>query len=191
MKPIRPTQVNPSTALHPLTQLPTALPAALPLPQPDSISLFTRIYDCMNCFTRWLTSEIAISEIAIERPPAISMSTVQLPIRTNQQGIEIIRQFEAYPADVEPDVRIAEAAVRRLVQVPLTSNQFSALVSFTFNVGETTFEQSALLKYLNAGRYRAAAREFRLWAYLGSQRFAKLAARRAAETALFLRPEAS
>ena len=104
----------------------------------------------------------------------------------NTEGIEIIKQFEGFPADVDPDVTEAEQVVRQLVQVSLTPNQFSALVSFTYQMGATTFGQSALLNYLNAGRYRAAAKEFKRWAYIGSQRFPKLVARRVAERKLFL-----
>src|SRR5689334_11587575 len=33
------------------------------------------------------------------------------------------------------DAQVAEAAVLRLIRVPLTNGQFDALVSFTFNLG--------------------------------------------------------
>ncbi len=105
---------------------------------------------------------------------------------TNAAAIQIIKQFEGFPADVEPDVASAEQAVRQLVAVPLTPNQFSALVSFTYHLGDRRFGQSALLKQLNAGRYRAAAQEFERWVYVGASRFPQLAARRVAERRLFL-----
>jgi lysozyme len=54
------------------------------------------------------------------------------------------------------DVAIAEAAVNRFVQVPLTSSQFDALVSLVFNWGAGNFSQSELLRRLNAGDYRGA-----------------------------------
>lgn len=117
------------------------------------------------------------------------VQAIRIYTRTNAAGIEIIKRFEGFPADVEPDLREAERAVRRLVQVPLTPNQFSALVSFTYNLGETTLKQSKLLKYLNAGRYKAAAKEFDLWVCIGSSRLSQLVARRVAERGLFLRPE--
>lgn len=107
-------------------------------------------------------------------------------LRTNPQAIAIIKRFERFPEDVEPNVQEAERIVRQLVTVPLTVNQFSALVSFTYNVGETTLRQSALLRYLNAGRYRAAAKEFDRWVYIGTTRFSQLIARRVAERGLFL-----
>ena len=54
------------------------------------------------------------------------------------------------------DIAIAEAAVNRFVQVPLTSSQFDALVSLVFNWGSGNFSQSELLRRLNAGDYRGA-----------------------------------
>jgi len=54
------------------------------------------------------------------------------------------------------DIAIAETAVNRFVQVPLTSSQFDALVSLVFNWGAGNFSQSELLRRLNAGDYRGA-----------------------------------
>jgi lysozyme len=81
-----------------------------------------------------------------------------------------------------------EEPVRRLVKVPLNENQFSALVSFTFNLGEGNFGKSTLLKLLNQGNYKAAADEFPKWNKAGGRELAGLSRRRAAERALFLKP---
>ena len=40
------------------------------------------------------------------------------------------------------DVQVAEAAVRRLIAVPLTDGQFDALVSFTFNLGAGALQRA-------------------------------------------------
>lgn len=61
------------------------------------------------------------------------------------------------------DLRTAEAAVSRYVRVPLTQEQFDALVSFTFNLGADRLRGSTLLRKLNAGDYEGAADEFRVW----------------------------
>ena len=59
------------------------------------------------------------------------------------------------------DLATAEAAVNRLVQVPLTSAQFDALVSLVFNWGAGNFAQSELLRRLNAYDYTGAQARLR------------------------------
>ena len=44
-----------------------------------------------------------------------------------------------------------EGYVNVLVTVPLTQNQFDALVSWVYNLGSTNFQSSTLLKVINAG----------------------------------------
>lgn len=83
------------------------------------------------------------------------------------------------------DVNKAEQAICRLVTVSLKQCQFDALVCFAYNVGNQAFENSTLLRLLNAGNLGAAAGQFSRWAYAGGRKIPGLAARRAAETALF------
>ena len=45
-----------------------------------------------------------------------------------------------------------EEAVRRQIKVPLTPNEFAALVSFTFNLGEGALHESTLRRRLNEGQ---------------------------------------
>lgn len=85
------------------------------------------------------------------------------------------------------DLEDAEAAVDHLVTVPLTQSQFDALTSFTFNLGATRLKTSTLLKKLNAGDYKGAANQFKLWVMSGGKRTEGLVRRRAAETDLFLK----
>lgn len=79
-----------------------------------------------------------------------------------------------------------ETAVNKLVRVPLTDNQFSALVSFVYNVGERNLANSTLLRLLNQGNYQAAANEFLRWNRAGGRVLNGLTRRRQAERALFL-----
>jgi len=67
----------------------------------------------------------------------------------------------------------------------LTDNQFSALVSFVFNLGCGTLSSSTLLKDLKAKDFAAAANQFDLFVHAGGQVLAGLVRRRAAEKALF------
>ncbi|WP_263147908.1 lysozyme [Pseudomonas sp. RIT-PI-AD] len=84
------------------------------------------------------------------------------------------------------DLATAERAVTQLVKVELTDNQFSALVSFVFNVGRQALATSTLLRLLNAGDYLGAAEQFARWDKAGERRLEGLAQRRAAERRLFL-----
>ncbi len=87
-----------------------------------------------------------------------------------------------------------EAAVMRLVSVDLNENQFSALVSFSYNVGAGALASSTLLKKLNTGDYVGAQRAFMDWnkATVKGKKVALrgLSVRRAAEAALFATPTA-
>lgn len=79
-----------------------------------------------------------------------------------------------------------EAAVRSLVKVPLTENQFGALVSFTFNLGAGNLKSSTLLRKLNAGDYTGASAEFGKWVKAGGKTLPGLVRRREAERQLFM-----
>lgn len=61
------------------------------------------------------------------------------------------------------DSREAQRAVQRLVKVPITQDQFDALVSFSFNLGAGALQSSTLLRKLNAGDCLGAAAEFPRW----------------------------
>ena len=86
---------------------------------------------------------------------------------------------------LQQDLRVSEAAVKRLVKQPITQAQYDALVSFTFNVGAGNLSRSTLLRRLNAGQCMAAAREFNRWVYAGGVKLAGLVRRRHEESILF------
>ena len=94
-------------------------------------------------------------------------------------GVAITRpQAEAI---LTRDVQVAEDAVTRHVSVPLTQGQFDALVDFVFNLGEGRFAASTLLRYLNEGKYDAAAWQLLAWDHSGSHELTALKNRREAE----------
>lgn len=64
---------------------------------------------------------------------------------------------------LDQDLDSAEACVNSLVKVPLNQNQFDALVSFVFNVGNNAFRDSTLLKMLNAGHFDQVPTQLRRW----------------------------
>lgn len=79
------------------------------------------------------------------------------------------------------DLMRFEAAVAQGVKVDLHQNQFDALVSFAFNVGEGAFRNSTLLKMLNRGEYAAVPAQMRRWVYAGGRKLKGLAKRREQE----------
>lgn len=83
------------------------------------------------------------------------------------------------------DVAWAERAVSAAVSVDLTQEQFDALVSLCFNIGETAFKRSTLVKRLNEGDYSAAADQFARWNRASGEVNAALSQRRAREETLF------
>ncbi|KVP19182.1 lysozyme [Burkholderia ubonensis] len=84
------------------------------------------------------------------------------------------------------DLRSAELSLRKLLRVPVTQQQFDALMSFVFNLGSGRLRSSTLLRYLNAGAPVRAADQFLVWNKAGGRPLAGLTRRRQAERALFL-----
>lgn len=89
---------------------------------------------------------------------------------------------------LKSDLQRFESAVQRLVTVPLNENQFSALASFSFNVGDGALQNSTLLRKLNQRDYSGAANEFSRWVYGGNEVLPGLILRRQAEQDLFSKP---
>ncbi len=86
---------------------------------------------------------------------------------------------------LKSDVERAELCIENSVKVPLTQNQFDALVSFVFNLGCFALGKSTLLRKLNAGDDMAAADEFLNWCHAGGRRIDGLVRRRKEEMELF------
>jgi lysozyme len=102
-------------------------------------------------------------------------------------------------AHVKPGMVITEAEAEQLLRKDLarferavaracpiaTGNQFSAMVSLAFNIGEAAFEKSTLARLHKAGDYRGAAEQFPRWNKAGGKVLAGLSRRRAREQALY------
>ena len=93
------------------------------------------------------------------------------------------------------DLEEFSTGVDRLVHVPLSENQFGALVSFAFNLGLGNLGKSTLLKRLNNAEYQEAGEQFLRWdkARVNGKLIplGGLTRRRKAEKALFDTPDAT
>jgi len=83
------------------------------------------------------------------------------------------------------DIKKFENGVKKYVSVPLTQNQFDALVSFCYNCGLGAFKDSTLRKKLNAKDYAGAAKELLRWNKSNGVVLEGLKRRRNAEKVLF------
>lgn len=88
---------------------------------------------------------------------------------------------------LQHDLKSFEKTVNESVKVPLSQNQFDALVSLAYNIGSGAFKNSTLLKKLNAKDYAGAADQFLVWNKGGGKVLKGLVRRREAERALFLK----
>lgn len=90
---------------------------------------------------------------------------------TDEQVKELLRS----------DLKWCSEAVESSVKVSLTQNQFDALYSLCFNIGEGAFRKSTVVRRLNEGDYRGAADAIEMW-----NKPAVLIPRRKREKALFM-----
>lgn len=107
-----------------------------------------------------------------------------------------------YGADVTQGMRITQERAEQLLQsdlvrfentvnsavkVLITQSMFNALVSFCYNVGQSAFKNSTLLKLLNKGKYNEACQQFARWNKSGGKVLTGLVNRRTKEKKEFLR----
>ncbi len=98
----------------------------------------------------------------------------QWPVITEREADDILAQ----------DLGRFERAVSRLVRVPLTEGQFSALVSFSFNLGSGALQASTLRRTLNRGEYHTVPTQLMRWVFAGGRKLRGLVRRREAEAIL-------
>ena len=111
-----------------------------------------------------------------------------------------VKPYDQLASEVQADALFRntlgqyEDAVNQFVKVPLTQNQFDALVSFTYNEGTGALEESTLLVKLNEKNYTEAATHFLAWDKITDPKTGAkvicdtLVHRRREESQLFLSP---
>lgn len=82
------------------------------------------------------------------------------------------------------EVERLEPIISSAVKVPITQNQYDALISFAYNLGVANLTRSTLLLKLNKGDATAVS-EFARWNKAGAKVLPGLTRRRAAEANLF------
>ena len=86
---------------------------------------------------------------------------------------------------LEVELEEYENYVNAAVTVPLSQNQFDALVSWVFNLGNGNLTSSTMLKVLNSGDYAGVPAQIKRWNKAGGQVLDGLIRRREAEALLF------
>ena len=112
--------------------------------------------------------------IALQRCSETSLGGFSEPLSV-KSGAELLNKDTVQPRRV----------IQKLVTVDLTDDQFGALTSFVFNIGENKFANSSLLRILNYGAYDRAIKEFPRWVISRGVIQNGLVERRTCEAALF------
>lgn len=124
-----------------------------------------------------------------ERIPTIGYGTTSasgIPVKmgdkiTKEQALEYLKSSAPRYTD----------ALARAVKVPLNQNQFDALASWTYNVGQGAMQKSTLIRKLNQGDYAAVPEQLMRWTSSKSGDSNKgLTNRRVAEAKIFTTPPA-
>jgi len=116
----------------------------------------------------------------------IGIGTTVYPngVKVKQGDTCTLEQAKSY---FKHDLAKFEKTVNESVTVPLSQNQFDALLSLTYNIGSGAFKGSTLLKRLNKGDCQGAADQFLVWNKAKGKVLDGLTRRRQAERALFLK----
>lgn len=88
---------------------------------------------------------------------------------------------------LKEDVREAERLIWRVVKVPLTQAEYDALVCFAFNIGNSAFKKSTLVKVLNRGEYEHVPYQMTRWNKVKGKTVKGLVNRRRESGELFAR----
>ena len=104
-------------------------------------------------------------------------------IKTAEEG-KVIIQEEADELLVEEIVEY-EDYVKAAVTVELNQDQFDALVSWTFNLGNGNLNASTMLKVVNSGDFEGVPAQIKRWNKAGGKVLEGLIRRREAEANLF------
>ena len=116
----------------------------------------------------------------------IGFGTIKYPngVAVKQGDVCSIQQAEQW---LRNDCVWVDACLDKNVKVDLNQNQFDALASFVYNIGETAFVKSTMLALINDNSLTAAANQFDRWVFDNGKQIRGLVNRRSKEKELFLK----
>ena len=149
-----------------------------------------------NLFKEW---EGLVTHVYLDSSGAPTIGIGHLLTRSERTSGKIVIQGQALDYRnglteqqcwdlLDQDLDGVEKTVNEAVTVPLNQNQFDALVSFAFNVGNGAFCGSTLLKLLNQGQYDQVPAQLERWNKDNGHVVQGLVNRRAKEIALWNTP---
>jgi lysozyme len=115
---------------------------------------------------------------------AVDVLTIAYGRTKNVQAGDTCTQEQA-DAWLEEELEEYGGYVNDAVKVPLTQNQFDALVAWTYNLGPTNLNNSTMLKVLNENKLDEVPAQMRRWNKAGGETLQGLIRRREAESLLF------
>ena len=86
---------------------------------------------------------------------------------------------------LEADLKRFEDAVNGMVSDDTSQQQFDAMVSFSYNLGEGALRGSTLLRMHNAGDWSGATQQFGMWVHAGGRTLPGLVRRRHGEAMVY------
>ena len=104
-------------------------------------------------------------------------------IKTAVEGMEISQSRADELFDEE--MGEYENYVNTAVTVPLSQNQFDAIVSWVFNLGNGNLQASTMLKVINSGDHAGVPDQIKRWNKAGGKVLEGLIRRREAEALLY------
>lgn len=116
----------------------------------------------LKCLADWEGCELKIYKDAAGLPTIGIGHLLTKQERVGGKYADGITQDEAYDL-LRKDLANFEALVNRLVRVPLTQNEYDALVIFAFNIGAAGFSLSTALIAINSGRLQDVPACMRKW----------------------------
>ncbi|WP_436872293.1 lysozyme [Acinetobacter haemolyticus] len=116
----------------------------------------------------------------------IGFGTIRYPngVKVKQGDTCTREQAEQW---LKNDCKWVDACLDKHVKVNLSQNQFDALASFVYNIGETAFVKSTMLSLINQNNLTASANQFDRWIFDNGKRIQGLVNRREKEKSLFLK----